>query len=159
MMTRSMRLVSLFLCALLLAAWQAQPSHAAPKRFRAKLSGKQEVPRVKSPAKGDLKLTLSDNEIVYELNVDNITSPTAASIHLGRKGETGPPVAGLFGGPTKVGAFSGILAQGVITERSLLGELQGKTVDDLVTLIRSGRAYVNILSETYPAGEIRGQIK
>ncbi|OGU12178.1 MAG: hypothetical protein A2075_09770 [Geobacteraceae bacterium GWC2_58_44] len=135
------------------------PGLAAPKKFRAQLSGKNEVPRVRSPAKGDLKLTVSGNEISYELNVKRITSPTAANIHRGRKGETGPPVAGLFGGPTKTGPFSGILDQGVITEKSLLGDLQGRSVADLVRLIKSGEAYVNILTETYPAGEIRGQIK
>lgn len=68
-------------------------------------------------------------------------------------------MAGLFGGPARIGSFSGILAQGGITEKSPLGELQGRTVDGLVTLIKSGQAYVNILTETYPTGEIRGQIK
>jgi hypothetical protein len=132
---------------------------AADTSFRATLSGKQEVPRVKTPAKGTLKLDLSDGELTYELDAEHITSPTAASIHMGRRGENGPPVAGIFGGPTKLGAFSGILAEGVITEKSLLGDLEGKSVADLVRLIKSGNAYVNILTETYPAGEIRGQIK
>ena len=137
----------------------ALPGLAAPKKFRAELSGKNEVPKVTTPAKGNLKMILSGNEISYELNVERITSPTAANIHRGRKGENGPPVAGLFGGPQKSGEVSGILDHGVITEKSLLGELQGKRIEDLVRLIRSGQAYVNILTETYPAGEIRGQIK
>ncbi|HBG06997.1 MAG TPA: hypothetical protein DDY22_15940 [Geobacter sp.] len=154
-MRRLLQLLPVFLFTTLLAV----PGLAAPKKFRAQLSGKNEVPRVRSPAKGDLKLTVSGNEISYELNVKRITSPTAANIHRGRKGETGPPVAGLFGGPTKTGPFSGILDQGVITEKSLLGDLQGRSVADLVRLIKSGEAYVNILTETYPAGEIRGQIK
>lgn len=127
--------------------------------FRAELSGKREVPRVKTPAKGTLKLVLSGPEVIFVLDVDGITSPMAANIHQGRKGENGPPVAGLFGGPTRMGAFSGILAEGMISEKSLLGELRGKTLADLVRLIKSGNAYVNILTETYPAGEIRGQIR
>jgi hypothetical protein len=158
-MRRATKLLLLSVCTVVWASSWAAPSHAAPKKFRAKLSGKHEVPPVKSPARGNLKLTLSGNELSYELQVERITTPTAASIHLGRKGETGPAVAGLFGAPARIGSFSGILAQGVITEKSLLGELQGKPLDDLVTLIRSGQAYVNILTETYPAGEIRGQIK
>jgi hypothetical protein len=156
-MRRVLPLLLLFVCTV---CWD-QPGHAAAKKFRAKLSGKHEVPPVKSSAKGELKLTLSGNgnELLYELSVERITTPTAASIHMGGKGEAGPPVAGLFGGPPRIGSFSGILAQGVITEKSMLGELKGQTVDDLVTLIKSGRAYVNILTETYPTGEIRGQIK
>lgn len=154
-----MRRVQQILLVLVCTLLPAVPGHAAAEVFRAELSGKHEVPRVKTRAKGDLKLIVSGKEMSYELNVRRITSPSAANIHRGRKGENGPPVAGLFGGPTKIGSFKGILAQGLITEKSLLGELQGKTVDDLVQLIKSGNAYVNILTETYPAGEIRGQIK
>ena len=132
---------------------------AAGRNFRADLSGKNEVPRVQTPARGDFKLIVYPDGMSFELNVKEVTSPTAANIHRGRKGENGPPVAGLFGGAPRVGRISGILAQGVISEKSLLGELQGKTLADLVRLIKSGNAYVNILTETYPAGEIRGQIK
>jgi hypothetical protein len=31
------------------------------------------------------------------------------------------------------------------------------TLDSLMVLIRTGNAYVNVHSTTYPAGEIRGQ--
>ena len=132
---------------------------APDKAYRADLSGKNEIPRVKTPARGDLRLTVSGGELTYQLSVEKITSPSAANIHRGSKGENGPPVAGLFGGPAKIGSFGGILSQGKITEESLLGELQGKTVADLVRLIESGNAYVNVLTETYPAGEIRGQLR
>jgi hypothetical protein len=154
-----MRGLQRWVLVLMLAVLPAASVYAAQKTFRADLTGKKEVPGVKTPATGDLKLILSGGELSFELNVDGITSPSAANIHKGRKGENGPPLAGLFGGPTRMGPFSGILAEGVITDQSLLGELQGKRVADLVRLIRSGQAYVNILTETYPAGEIRGQIK
>ena len=156
----AMRRMQLSLLVFICTAFSAMTAVAAPEIHRAKLSGAQEVPKVKSPGKGSFKLNVSkDGAVVFELNVKGLTSPTAASIHRGRKGENGPPVAGLFGGPTKMGPFKGILAQGMITEESLLGELEGKTVGDLVGLIRSGETYVNVLTETYPAGEIRGQIK
>lgn len=133
---------------------------AEQRRYRAKLSGVQEVPSVKTPARGDLKIIYTGGgEMSFELNVDRITSPTAAHIHRGRKGEAGPPVAGLFGGPPKMGRFKGILAEGLITEQSLVGEMEGKTVEDLVRLMESGETYVDVLTVTYPAGEIRGQIK
>ena len=154
-----MRRVKLLLLVFLFTALAPVPCVAKQKIYRAALSGSQEVPRVKTPAKGNLKLTLSDNVLTFELNVKRITSPTSATIHRGRKGENGPPVAGLFGGPKKVGGVKGMLAHGAITEKHLLGELEGKTTADLVELINSGDTYVNILTETYPAGEIRGQIR
>jgi len=154
-----MRKMQVLLLVCILTLLPALPAAAKQKIYRAKLSGTQEVPGVKSPAKGDLKMVAGREEMSFELNVKGITSPTAASIHWGRKGENGPPVVGLFGGPLKLGSFKGILAQGLITDQSLIGELQGKTVADLARLIESGEAYVNILTVTYPLGEIRGQIK
>jgi hypothetical protein len=35
----------------------------------------------------------------------------------------------------------------------------GKTVDDLVALIKSGDVYVNVHTAKHPAGEIRGEVK
>ena len=131
---------------------------AAESVYRAVLAGGNELPKVKTPATGRFKLLLAEDGLSFELEVDGITSPAAANIHQGKRGENGPPVAGLFGGPTRMGRFKGILAEGVITDKNLLGELQGKTLADLVRLIKSGNAYVNVLTETYPAGEIRGQI-
>jgi hypothetical protein len=137
----------------------ALPAGAEQEIFRAKLSGKQEVPSVKTPARGDLKMIYNNGEMSYELNVSRITSPTAAHIHHGKPGETGPPLVGLFAGPVKMGEFKGILDEGLITDESLLGELEGKTVADLVRIIEAGEAYVDVLTVTYPGGEIRGQIK
>ena len=137
----------------------ALPGFAAKSRFKADLSGSQEVPAVKTEAKGDFKLTVYQKELSFELNVNGLTNVTGAYIQKGKKGENGPPIAGLFGGPTKEGAFNGILAEGTIREESLLGEMQGKKIADLVRLLRSGSAYVNILTGTFPDGEIRGQIK
>jgi len=137
----------------------ALPALGAKNRYSADLNGQQEVPPVKTQATGDLKLNLYKGGLSFELTVSDLTSPVAAHLHRGKRGENGPPIAGLFGGPAKVGMFSGVLAQGLITEENLLGELQGKKVSDLVRLIRSGNIYVNILTGTFPDGEIRGQVK
>ena len=137
----------------------ALPAGAEQRIFRAKLSGKHEVPTVKTPARGSLKMIYKNGEMSYELNVSRITSPTAAHIHHGKPGENGPPLVGLFGGPVKMGTFKGILDAGLITNESLLGELEGKTVADLIRIIEAGEAYVDVLTVTYPGGEIRGQIR
>jgi hypothetical protein len=55
--------------------------------------------------------------------------------------------------------FSGEIAKGTITEKDLIGPLAGKTVGDLVKMIKDGGAYVNVHTDKYPDGEIRGQIK
>jgi len=59
----------------------------------------------------------------------------------------------------KKGKFSGVLAEGAIADKDLMGPLQGKTVEDLVHVIQAEQAYVNVHTETNPDGEIRGQIK
>jgi hypothetical protein len=57
------------------------------------------------------------------------------------------------------GFFSGLLGQGSFTEAELIGPLAGKTLDDLLIAIQENRAYVNVHTEQYPAGEIRGQLQ
>lgn len=151
------KLLPLLLFAALLSA--ALPAFAERNRYSADLDGQQEVPPVKTQATGDLKLNLYEDMLSFELTVTGLTSPVAAQLHRGKRGENGPPIAGLFGGPPKVGVFSGVLAEGTISEENLLGELQGKKVADLVRLIRAGQTYLNIMTGTFPDGEIRGQVK
>lgn len=129
--------------------------------FGAKLSGDESVPAVKSVAKGEAEFTLGGygKELTYKLTVTDLENVTAAHIHLGKKGENGPPLAGLFAGPRKDGTFSGVLAQGMISDKELMGSLSGKPLSALVELIKSGDAYVNVHTVGNPAGELRGQIQ
>jgi hypothetical protein len=129
--------------------------------FKAKLSGKEVVPAVETKTKGeaDFKLSKDGKELIYSLKVKDIENVTAAHIHSGMMGVNGGPVAGLFAGPKKEGKFSGELAKGTITEKGLVGPLAGKTIADLVEMIKSGGAYVNVHTDKYPDGEVRGQIK
>ena len=130
---------------------------------RARLSGKNEPRPVKTRATGEATFrAVSDHGTVgfdYMLHVKNIEDVTAAHIHLGKPGESGPPVAVLFNGPEKKGKFSGMLSKGRITGKDLIGPLQGKTPGDLMNEIRNGNAYVNVHTSENPEGEIRGQIK
>ena len=134
---------------------------AAERNFQAKLTGNDELPSVKTNANGEVKFQLSidGKELSYQLNVKNIENPTAAHIHRGMKGKSGPPVVNLFHGPKKEGKFSGDLARGTITANDLAGDLIGRSLDDLVKLIKSGVTYVNVHTDANPDGEIRGQIK
>ncbi|MDA8101187.1 MAG: CHRD domain-containing protein [Nitrospiraceae bacterium] len=129
--------------------------------FKAYLSGKHEVPATMTKATGEAVFRLSKDgkEMTYDLRVKGIENVTASHIHAGKTGENGGPVVGLFGGPKKEGKFGGELAKGVITEKDLVGPLAGKTVGDLAKMIADGDAYVNVHTDKFPDGELRGQIK
>lgn len=150
----------LYLIIFLLVVGLATSGFAAEKSFKAMLSGSQSVPAVKTVAKGDATFTLSKDgkALSYMVTVSGIENVTAAHIHLGKKGKNGPPVA-LITNDKKTNKFSGTLAEGTITEKELMGSLMGKSVKDLVEQIKKGNAYVNVHTDKYPDGEIRGQIK
>jgi hypothetical protein len=153
--------VKLLLFVILAAMLSVSVAFAAEKSFKAKLTGSDQVPSVKTKAKGEAKFKLSSDgkTLSYTLHVKNILNTTAAHIHRGMKGKNGPPVANLFTGPKKDGKFSGDLAMGTLTATDLTGDLMGKSLDDLVQIIKAGDAYVNVHTEANPDGEIRGQIK
>ena len=50
------------------------------------------------------------------------------------------------------------LGKGKITSSDLQGQLAGKQISDLVNIIKSGQAYVNVHTDKNQNGEIRGQI-
>jgi hypothetical protein len=156
-----MKKIKLLLFVVLVTALTASFGLAAETSFHAKLSGGESNPAVKTKAKGKVRFKLSKDgkELSFKLTVKDIANVTAAHIHTGKKGENGPPVVGLFAGPKKEGTFSGTLAEGTITENDLIGDLQGKSLDTLIKLIKSGGTYVNVHTDANPDGEIRGQVK
>jgi Cu/Zn superoxide dismutase len=155
-----MRKVKLLLFVVLAVVFAASTGFAMDKTFKAKLTPKEEVAKPKSKASGkaEFKVSADGKSMSYKLHVKNLTDASAAHIHTGKKGENGPPVVGLSS-EAKQGKFSGVLAEGTITDKDLMGSLQGKTVQDLVDLIKSGDAYVNVHTTANPDGEIRGQLK
>ncbi len=157
--TKKFKLISFVALSVFLTASLAMA--AANGVFKARISGKEVVPPVATKATGSafFKLSKDGKELTYVLKVKDIENVTVAHIHAGKKGESGAPVAPLFSGPKKEGKFSGTLAKGRITDKDLVGVLAGKTVGDLVTMIKEGDAYVNVHTVANPNGEIRGQIK
>ena len=129
-------------------------------QFRATLSGANEVPPRTTNASGSFTLTDRGTAgMNFDLTVNNATNITAAHIHLGPAGVNGGVIVPLFGGDT-IASQNGRLASGTITQASIVG-LSGAapiTMDSLRALMRSGNAYVNVHSTTFPGGEIRGQI-
>jgi len=156
---KTAKVVSLIAFTILLTASLSMA--AAHGVFKAKLTGKEEVPAAETKGTGEAIFELSKDgkEITYILKVKGIENARAAHIHVGKMGEEGAVVVGLFGGPKKEGVVSGVLAKGTITDANLTGPLAGKTIGDLVELLKSGGAYVNVHTDKYPGGELRGQVK
>jgi hypothetical protein len=141
-----------------------RPDQASARNFRAHLDGESEVHEVITRARGQAQFQLAKDgsSISFKLIVSNIENVTMAHIHLAPAEVNGPVVVWLYPSepPPQLieGRFSGVLAEGVITDESLVGPLAEATLDDLLDEIRSGNAYVNVHTEQYGAGEIRGQI-
>ncbi|MBW6533730.1 MAG: CHRD domain-containing protein [Mariniphaga sp.] len=132
--------------------------------FKAHLSGDQEVPPVETNATGqaNFKLSKDGDALHFKLIVANITDVRMAHIHLAPVGENGGVVVWLYpaGPPPELieGKINGILAEGVITADNLGGSLAGEPLDALIDELEAGNAYVNVHTNAYPGGEIRGQI-
>jgi hypothetical protein len=156
-----------------------------PNSISVQLSGDQEVPPTNTGATGTFTLTLNMGggatgsstatsaatsstsgggllpaglSLSFKLEVNNITDATAAHIHLGAQGQNGNVIYPLFTGPPKTGSFSGVLAEGTLTESNLTGPYKGKTFADLVAAALAGQLYVNVHTVANPNGEIRGQL-
>ena len=136
-------------------------AYATVAEFRVQLSGSEEVPPVDTKATGSAEFTAPHfDSIVYSVNVSNMDNVTAAHIHSGKTGANGPILVTLFKTESPSSKpINGILASGNITNADLEGPMAGKTLIDLTKAMELGETYVNVHSEEYPNGEIRGQIQ
>ena len=130
-----------------------------------------------SRAVGNAIFQLSDDgqELSYKLIVANIENVFQAHIHQGAVGSNGGIVVWLYpstapvAGPLGQGRIQGVIAEGVITRANLVNALKDKELSDLLALITSEQAYVNVHTNDgvaptntgpgdYPGGELRGQL-
>jgi len=134
--------------------------YAVKRIYDAPLSGENEVPPVQSSATGLAEFTPPVNDsIKYRINITGISGATGAHIYSGQTGENGEVVADLMTDTTKNKDTSyGMTIRGNLSDSSLKGPMQGKTLADLVAAMDSGQTYVNIHTTQNPDGEIRGQI-
>ena len=123
------------------------------------LNGKNEVPShpdVTATGISGFIVNSGNSKIWYQIEAEGLKGVTQAHIHSGKVGENGPVVATLFKGSKDT--VNGALVQGSITADKLEGPLKGKSISDLVNLIDKSSAYVNVHTQSFPDGEIRGQI-
>ena len=124
------------------------------------LSGKDEVPPTESNASAWAKFQSVDNDshLSYGVSIVGLKEITGAHIHKGSEGQNGDIVAVLSEAKSAEGGNETVSLKGNITKDGLQGPLEGKEVSDLVSLMRNGSAYVNVHTNEYKDGIIRGQI-
>lgn len=154
--------------------------------YNATLTGNQQVPPVKTNGIGTASFELLDDNktLHYQINVLDVPKITGIHIHQGKAGENGDVIVNLYNpkenifqnenkieNETKLSQIesnsvtingntqNSLIASGTINNSDLKGPLLGKDISDLINLMQSKNTYVNVHSESYPDGEIRGQIR
>nr|QBK89507.1 MAG: CHRD chordin domain protein [Pithovirus LCPAC001] len=129
-------------------------------KYTSSLTRENEVPPVKTNGIGNgiLKLVTKDgsSSLFYEIVAKKLSSklamfPGHAHIHSGKMGVNGPVVKTLV---------KSKLCKGVHT---FIGnwnsnDLEQPLTNDLIDKLNNNELYINIHTENYPSGEIRGQI-
>ncbi len=133
--------------------------------LKAKLTGFEEVPSHLTNGNGTFHATVSGGTISFTLTFADLTATAVAShIHFAQRAVSGGIFAFLCGGGGKPACPpSGGTVTGTITAADILAlPAQGLVAGDFagaLRAIRSGNTYVNVHSTTFPAGEIRGQVR
>jgi hypothetical protein len=133
--------------------------YAQDQKFKAQLSGENEVPPVTTTADGKVKIKVKNDVIKSEINVTGISDITGAHIYSGNKSENGEPIVDLMKSGNKSESDGRIIIQGEIDPSDFEGSMEGKTLTDLQSAMSTEGTYVNILTPDHPNGEIRGQVK
>lgn len=115
---------------------------AAAVEVDVKLSGDNEVPAVKTSARGEGKITVGDDGSISGSITTSGMSATMAHIHTGEAGKNGHPVVSL-------------------QKRGDTFEVPAGTKLDAEQMkaFKAGDLYINVHSASHMGGEIRGQLK
>ena len=128
------------------------------ERFSAVLQGSESFPDpVTTDATGLVQFEVSEDgqRLSFELTVSDIEDAFAAHIHLAARGETGEIAVFLYVGDAVT--LTGVLARGTTSAAEVVPSA-ASSLEELLELMRSGGTYVNVHTNAYPNGEIRGQI-
>lgn len=168
--------------ALLAGSATAEDNHnRRGNRAAAELKPVEEVPAVSSTARGWFKATIDEGNqtITYELDYEGLQAPaTQAHIHIGQRRVNGGISVYLCGNAPNVPAATvpqppacpatEASITGMLTAANIVGPVpQGieattgtvNEFEELVDLLRQELAYVNVHSQRFPGGEIRGQLR
>jgi len=143
----------------------------ATMSLKAKLTGFQEVQPKLSPGSGRFEATVSGSTLTYTLTFTQLSSPAfMAHIHFGQPAVNGniflwlcgsataPGPAGTPTCPPNGGTVSRTVTaadiQGIPSQNLAAGDFAG-----VLSIIESGDAYVNVHTNNFPGGEIRGAVR
>lgn len=171
---RTFGAIALLACALAAAPAGATGRKHDDNAVEASLRGYSEVPAVSSAARGRFKawLDTASNTIRYELSYSGLEGPVRmAHIHLGQHGVNGGIMLWLcgtanFADPTagtptcpQSGTVGGVLSMANIVGGAAAQGVAATEFAEFVAAIRAGVTYVNVHSDKFPGGEIRGQLR
>ena len=139
-----MRRASLILVCLALLVFGGHRIADANKTLSATLTGAAEVGSGDPDGSGSALVGLSPggNEICYSITVSGLGTPTAAHIHKGAAGTNGPVVVPF--NPPVDGSVTGCVS----VDPALLKDIQQHPEN----------YYVNVHTDEFPGGAIRGQL-
>jgi hypothetical protein len=130
------------------------------------LKGRNEVPLTLSAARGDLRLTLSDDEssVHFVLSYESLQAPILfAHIHVGQRNVNGGVTVFFCGGGGRADCPQEGTVEGDFTAADVIGlptqQLNANDLAKVLQAIRRGETYANVHTMTSPGGEIRGQIR
>lgn len=154
----------------------AEDASAQPRRFSTQLRGFEEVPSISTLGRGRFDATISENgeEIEYRLSYLNLTGTvTQAHLHFAQEGVNGGimvflcsnlgngpagtqacPPAGTRNNPATI---TGTIIESSVGGPAAQGVAPGEMAE-LLRALRAGAVYVNVHTDLFPGGEIRGQL-
>ena len=130
-----------FVAALIVAGLSAAPAFAN-ETLTAHLGGAGS-PDTDGSGHASFKIDTTKNEVCYEVAVEKIGAATAAHVHKGAAGASGPPVVPLKA-PDAAGKSAGCATVGAEVVKEILANPAGY--------------YVNVHNAEFPGGAIRGQL-
>jgi len=161
-------LVSMLASLWTLAMAGVVPSLAA-EGISAQLNSYEETPSTLTTAgTGVFSGLVSTDETVinYQLFYTDLQGTTVlfSHIHFGKPGESGGITVFLCGGGSKPACpAAGTVVSGSIVASDVMAlagqNLTAGDLGSLITAIKNGFAYVNVHTDSFPTGEIRGQLK
>jgi CHRD domain-containing protein len=139
------------------------PAFAQHSTFIARLSGQSVSPSVNTAATGTAKFNVEpDGNMEYQININKLNGVVGAHISLKNGTDLAQvynsyiEVNGKFEIPT--GQVNVQSSNGVITSADLSGPLKGKTVHDLVNLMKNDSVNVIVRTQAHENGEIQGAV-
>jgi len=122
--------------------------------FKTRLSGAEEAPGPGDPdgrgkAEIEIRASVSKSEVCFELEWDDIGTPTAGHIHQAPPRVPGPIVVDLLGGFTP---------DELERDDEVKACVPGDPAVLAAILADPGAYYVNVHNARFPAGAIRGQL-